>query len=965
MPRLAISLFGSFQVALIGRPVSGFVSKKAQALLAYLAVEADHPHQRGELAGLLWPEYPERSARASLRNVLANLRRVIGDHQATPPFLEITRQSIQFNQASDYQLDVTLFTRLLAAPAGLAIEALEEGVALYQGPFLAGFSLPDSPLFEEWALLRRELCARQASEGLQRLASYYQGQGAYEPALTHARHWLELDPWQEVAQQQVMRLLALSGRRGEALTQYETCRRRLAEELGVEPTDATRKLYEQIRSGELSRGAEAQGSRGGGTTGPLLPRTPAPLHNLPLSLTPLIGRERELADLSRLLADPGLRLVTVVGPGGIGKSRLALEAAVAQGQHFEDGVYLVSLARLSSAEGLVPALAETLQFAFYDNTSLEQQLLDYLRYKKLLLVLDNFEHLFVPSTSPPDGGTTGATDLIITFLRSAPGLKILTTSRAGLNVQGEQLYPLAGLRYPPEGAAEAKDGWQRYGALALFEHSARRLKPDFALAQVTLPAVARICRLVRGMPLGILLASAWIELLSPGEIAAEIEQGFEFLQADLRDLPQRQRSLRAVFEHSWRLLSQRERAIFQQLAIFRGGFSREAAQAVTGASLADLLALAHKFLLHHTPAGRYEVHELLRQYAAQKLAQAATDEVTAQERHSAFYAAFLDRREADLRGARQREALAEIEVEGENIRLAWGWAVEQGEVEHLAQAINCLSHFYEWRGRYQEGEAACRAAAERLKELASAEGLRVLAKTWRWQALFNRLLGHSDLAAQLARQSLSLLASPALADQDTRPEQAAVWMEIGQQSAKLAEASRWFEQSLTLYQSLDDQWGTARVLYLWGDSFTFAGAHDEKRPLIEESLRLRRVLGDQRGIAEVLESLGFMAVLRGQAETGETLLRQSLTIRREMADNAGTARSLRLLSVGFYFLGRFAEAHSLAEEEARLSQDLGNRPKIAGSKANLSQANFHLGRYEQARIQAQTSLNYQVNHYLW
>jgi predicted ATPase len=938
MPRLTIALFGSFQVTLDGQPVSGFTSKKVQALLAYLAVETERPHSREELAGLLWPDYPEPSARTNLRSALVNLRLVIGDHQTSPPFLKISRETIQFNRASDYDLDVTLFLKLLAAsaPARPAIAPLEETVALYQGPFLAGFSLADSPLFEEWALLKRELFARQASEVLHHLANYYQQQGVYEPALAHARRWLELDPWQEEAHQQVMRLLALSGRRSEALAQYNTCCRLLAEELGVEPADETTGLYEQIRTGRLKGAAGEQQDRA------------SPKHNLPLALTPLIGRETELTELARLLAEPALRLVTVVGPGGIGKTRLALAAAAAQGQHYKDGIYLVSLAPLQSADALAPTMAEALRFSFYENAPPQQQLLDYLRQKQMLLVMDNFEHLL-------DG-----VGLIVELLQTAPGLKFLTTSRTRLNVQGEQLYPLAGLSYPDEmslaGISSSNNGW-RYGAMALFEYSARRLRPDFALTNANLAEVARICRRVGGMPLGILLASAWVELLNPGEIAAEIERSFDLLRADWRDLPERQRSLRAVFEHSWTLLKQQEQAIFQQLSLFRGSFSRETAQAVTGATLAELLALVNRFLLHRTPAGRYEVHELLRQFAAEKLAQSPAIEETARHRHSVFYVAFLSQREADLKGARQRAALAEIEAEGQNIRAAWDWAVEQRQIEPLDQALNCLASFYEWRGHYQEGEAACRAAAETLKKIESGEGVRILANILRWQGLFNRLLGQGDLAGQLVQQSLGLLDSPALAGQDTRPEQAATLLEIGQQTANLAEARRWFEQGLTLYRSLDNPWGTAQALYLLGHQLVEQpGSYDEGQQLLEESRQLRQTLGDRRGIAEVLERMGFIMMLRGQFETGESLLRQGLAIRQEMDDKAATVGTFSFLSTGFIIHGRFIEARDIAEEQMKLSQDLGNRPMIARSLGRLTDANLYLGRYRQARSQGQMCL---------
>jgi tetratricopeptide (TPR) repeat protein len=476
------------------------------------------------------------------------------------------------------------------------------------------------------------------------------------------------------------------------------------------------------------------------------------------------------------------------------------------------------------------------------------------------------------------------------------------------------------------------------------------------------------------MPLGLLLASTWIELLTPGEIAAEIERSFDFLQTHLQDIPTRQQSLRAVFEHSWTLLGKQEQVIFQQLSIFRGSFSHEAAQAVTGASLGDLLALATKFLLHRTPAGRYEIHELVRQFAAEKLARSATVEAIARQQHSAYYTSFLGQREADLKGGRQREALVEIETEGENIRLAWIWAVEQGQFEQLDQAIKCLGSFYEWRGRYQEGETACRSAAERLKTVESGQAIRVLARTLRWQALFNRLLGQSDLAAQLAQQSLSLLDHPALAGQDIRPEKAAVLLEIGQQTTNLAEARRCFEQSLSLYRALADPWGIAQSLYLLGYQLVEQpGSYDEGQQLLEESRQIHQTLGDQRGSVAMLERMGFIMMLRGKAKTGEALLRQGLTICEALDDKAATAQALVYLGVGLNIHGRFIESYSIAEELMRLGQDLGNRPLIAGSLSMQADANLLLGRYEQAHIQAQMSLKmYQeigdpmdVSYLLW
>jgi DNA-binding SARP family transcriptional activator len=364
MARLSIRLLGPFQVTLDGEPAVGFRSDKVRALLAYLCVELEGPHRREKLAGLLWPDWPERSARTNLRQALANLRQVIGDdaraagRDATPPFLRISRQTIQFNPASDAWVDVTAFAHLTdfatteRPTTQDRIEELEKAVALYRGKFLEGFSLPDSAPFEEWTLLQREQSHRLVIEALHELIDAYSQRDDLETALQRTWRVLALDPWREQAHRQAMRLLALTGQRSAALAQYETCRLVLDEELGVKPAEKTTVLYEAIRSGDL-RAAEPQAAP-----------ACAPAGELPASLVPFVGRERELAQLKPLLADPTSRLLTLVGPGGSGKTRLAVEAAAAVRDQFTHGVHFVSLAPVESVEGVVPAVARALGFCF-------------------------------------------------------------------------------------------------------------------------------------------------------------------------------------------------------------------------------------------------------------------------------------------------------------------------------------------------------------------------------------------------------------------------------------------------------------------------------------------------------------------------------------------------------------------------------------------------------------------------
>jgi predicted ATPase/DNA-binding SARP family transcriptional activator len=613
MSQLALYLLGPPRIELGDEPVH-ISRRKAVALLAHLAVEGGL-HRRDSLAALIWPEYDRSSARADLRRTLSLLNRKLGKG-----WLVADRETAGLAPNADLWLDVEQFRRRFAEckahphkpDAGDVcadcVPSLEEAVALYRDGFLSGFTLRDSLAFDEWQFFQTERLKNQLATILERLVRWYSEHGDYDRAIAHARRRLERDVLSEAAHRELIKLYALAGQPAAALRQYQLCQETLAEELGVPPSQETTELYERIRAGkEVRREPEPES---------LIP------HNLPAQPTPFLGREDELVELEELLADPNVRLITILGPGGVGKTRLGIAAAEEQlrgtaavdGERkprFPNGVFFVALAGLSSADQIVPAVAKALGFALYEGREPRQQLLDYLREKRALLVLDGFDLIL--------GGTHAlqAVDLLTGLLSSAPGLQILVTSRGRLRLRQEQVYSVQGLAFPERETPRAK----AYAGVQLFLQSARRVQSHFELADDDATHLVRICQLVEGMPLAIELAAAWVNVLSLADIAGEVQRGLDFLETDWRDLPARHRSVRAVFETSWQRLDDAERHVFCQLSVFRGGFTRRAAEAVAGASLRVLVALADQSLLRYDPSGdRYQIHELLRQYGAGKIA---------------------------------------------------------------------------------------------------------------------------------------------------------------------------------------------------------------------------------------------------------------------------------------------------------------------------------------------------------
>ena len=434
-------------------------------------------------------------------------------------------------------------------------------------------------------------------------------------------------------------------------------------------------------------------------------------HNLPRAMTPFAGRERELAALAELIADPQIRIITLTGPGGIGKTRLAQEAAwneIDQHLHFADGVFFISLAPIKLAEEIVATLATTLHFHFQiprqRPRNETQQMLDYLRGKQLLMVMDNFEHI-------PDGSR-----LLNEICVQAKDIKFLVTSRERVKLRGVQHFPLLGLEIPSQ-QETAGDVLERYPAAQIFLNIARRSVHDFKLSPGDAEHLIRICQLVEGLPLGLELAASWVGLLPLSSIATELEQSLQLLTTEYHDVPERHRSMQATLDVSWKRLNAEQKQGFRELTVFRGGFTRPAAMEITGMTLPLLVTLVNKsWLSYDLERDRYSIHELLRQYGAEKLTTDTINEQAVQARHSAYFCHYLNERESDWFGARQQDVVMEVQEEIDNIQRAWLWAATHGAVDLLAQGLESLCRFYRWEGRMKDGQHACRSAREGLSK---------------------------------------------------------------------------------------------------------------------------------------------------------------------------------------------------------------------------------------------------------
>jgi predicted ATPase/DNA-binding SARP family transcriptional activator len=995
-----LEVLGGLRASLGGQPLTGFRTRKAQALLVYLAVTG-RPQPREALAGLLWGGVPDSFARTSLRQTLANLRHLLGARLETTPAAAAVRPA-------GVWLDAAAFQAQLAQPApgtgGGATDTTEPdrlraAVALYGGDFLAGTAVPDAPAFDEWAAVERERLRRLAAGAWRRLAEAHEARGETEEVLAALRGLLALEPWHEEAHRRVMAVLAGAGRRGEALAQYAAYRRLLADELGAEPGAATVALRERIRTGEVESGEietrppPAAPAIQRAVSPPAEPRSA--LAAPPVPPTPLLGRAAEVAAAVRLLARPAVRLVTVVGPPGVGKTRLALEVAALRSAAYAGGVCFVELAPLTDPALVLPAIAQALGVREDGARPLPALLAAALQDRHLLLVLDNCEQVL------------GAAPALAGLLASCARLVVLATSRAPLRLRAEHELPLEPLALPdPAHLPDPPDPavLVRSPAIALFVERAAAVRPDFALTATSARPVAELCARLDGLPLALELAAARTRFLPPEALVARLDGRLRLLAGGPRDLPARQQALRSAVDWSYDLLDPAGQQLFRHLGVFAGGFTLEAAEAVCAAGAGDggrestvgdgsatpipdavgggggpdptplgrgeaplaagfpapaavlegLERLADASLLRRTgtAAGepRFGMLETLREYALERLgASGEGDEV--RRRHAAYFLTLTERGWVELRGPRQTAWAVRLDHDLDNVRAALGWALAAGSGQAaLALRLAAAQAVY-WalRGHLAEGRRWLAAALEADAGMGAPPALRARATFWAgWLAWLQGDLGAggAQLAASAAALqkhgdpwwhgfALSHLSQTLLAQGD------------------LPEARARVEAAVALLRATGDPWGLGIALTQLADVLSEEGDAAAALRLYDEGAAALRRAGDATMLALPLTWSAQAAAAAGDHAGARARYEAALSVARASGHRVFITMALRGLGTlalqdGDHTRGaaRYAEALALCRDLGQLrgaDVSLGGLAAVAAARGQPARAARLLG----------------------
>lgn len=908
MPRLSskkefsLYLFGTFRLEKRDGGSTHLIHlqrRKVELLFAYLVLHPEpNGHAREKIAALFWGDTTDAQAKMSLRTHLAVLRKMLGDDA-----LLTTRGHVQLNPDFKLHVDVWEFLRLRSGSPEIAVD-------FYHADLLAEVE-------DEWVVVERERLRSLYIETLLRVAQQMRAQSEYDRAIEFARRAISVDPANEVAFQHLMFCEMVRGNRANAVTHYEECERALREQRAVTPAAETQALYHWINQTPPSFAPDA-----------------ARTTNLPIPLSSFVGRKKELAQIKSLLG--GTRLLTLVGAGGSGKTRLSIQASMElmNAPQFRDGVWWVELANLTNVTLVPQAVAKALNIAEVAHRSVTETLCQVLRQKQMLLILDNCEHLLA-----------ACAELVSALLRECPQLKILTTSREPLNVAGEAVWQVSTLAVPTE-TLTREQLLMTYEGVRLFVERARAVNPNFALTEDNALGVVEICRCLDGIPLAIELAAARVQVLSIRQIAARLDDRFSLLTTGNRTALARQQTLRALIDWSYDLLSEIERIVLRRLAVFQGGWTLRAAEAVVGDQgqinvLEVMTQLVNKSLMHveqdRASETRYHFLDTIRYYAREKLAESGEEELI-RERHCDWAIAFAELADSQSRNADQLLWLNRLELDHDNMRAALEHARRHVTEDNGATNIRlaaALARFWALRGYWAEGRTWLAPALDcNLCTAAHAKALLGLAELISFQ--------ESTVVSQPLYEA-SLALSRVLGDKWTIALASSHSLIVEEDSVK---AQALFDASLTIARELDDVWLTAMAFQRMGIFLHRQG--ENATATFEQSLVYARQTGDRWLISSALNNLGEILRIQQDYARGVLVYEEALAIQRALGDKSGLVTTLHNLGHVALRQGDLARAAALFKESLGINREHERKQGIAECLAGLAGVAAALGQFMRA-----------------
>jgi predicted ATPase/DNA-binding SARP family transcriptional activator len=925
-----IEMLGDLRVIVGEEAYTRFRTRKSAYLLAYLALHSQQAQPRERLVDLFWGDRDEGAGRDGLSTALVQLRRQLEPPGAAAPGLFLAdKQQVHLNPEA-VSTDVDAFGRLLAQarqkedkPEKAAL--LEQAVELYRGELLPGY-------YEDWAAGEQTRCALLYQESLLRLALMWEEAGRYTEGLAMAQRACAADPFAEEGYRAQMRLLLRLKKPSVALQLYESMEQLFRRELDARPSASTRQMAETIRQdpraallmrveaatqthSTLHSTTPADISAAPDVSAPAPPPALA-VAALPLQLTRFVGREKEREQIAALIQTPGIRLVSLLGPGGAGKTRLSLEVAAQAASAFANRVWFVPLADIPDASLMISTLVHVLRIQGQAHVDSFERIVAHLGSSPCLLVLDNMEHLL---REPPDAGKndmvgmSGSIAVIRLLLQRVPALVCLVTSRLALRLGGEQIYPLLPLPLPSEADATALARLSANDSIALYVDRARAARPDFALTLQNSAAVTAICRRLEGIPLAIEMAAAWVKTVPPAKMQERLSQQMALLVSRRRDLPLRHQSLRATIEWSYDLLPAEQRQVFACLSVFRGGWSLEAAEAVCGDDTLQALSVLQEHSLiideevepqHPEEAEpRYRMLEPLREFAWEKLTERHQAEAT-RNQHLAYYVSLTTTAKPKLQGPDALLWFNRLEVEHANLRAALVWATEaEGGVESGLRIAAIMERFWRVRGYLSEG-----------------------------RAILARMIACSDTSTPSVALANALNAAGILAQFQNDD----------------AAAQIHYQQTKTLWEELGDLHGVASALNNLGMIASHREDWEQARRITEEALTINRRLGNRQSEAINLNNLSLLSSYQCDYTAALTLLEAALHINREIGMREWEAGNLLNMGKNACLQGNEQTARAWLTQGLTLSSKLDFKIQIAETLEAFAELEAQAGQRERA-----------------